>query len=121
MKKEKIQIFITQKASSFLIYVHHQPLPAMPNTTKHFGLYHYLNVVSLILSLVAFSSSTESIFTQLRMNHMLLAIYLPCLKFFCFYRHPVKFSGQIKCVRKKHKSISQTGNGTISLIKKHLQ
>lgn len=73
------------------------------------------------LSLVAFSSSTESVFTQLGMNHMLLAIYHPCLKFFCSYRHTVKFSGQIKSVREKHKSILQTANGTISLIKTHLQ
>lgn len=35
------------------------------------------------LSLVAFSSSTGSLFTQRGMNHTLVVIYHPCLKFFC--------------------------------------
>lgn len=73
------------------------------------------------VSLVAFSRNTESIFTHLGMNHMLLAIYHPCLEFFCSYRHTVKFSGQIKAVREQHRLILQTGNGTISLIEKHSQ
>lgn len=56
------------------------------------------------LSLVAFSSST-GFFTQLGTSHMLLAIYHPCLKFFCCYRHTVKFSGQVKSVGEQHKPI----------------
>lgn len=48
------------------------------------------------------------------MNPTLSAIYQPCLKFFCSYRHAGEVSGQIKGAGEQHKPALQRGNETSS-------